>query len=116
MASIRHGLVRPEVRPTEQSRSGESFQAQHARHAGCDAGEVLPGPLLNSVAVGADTDAHTRSAETDTSARLFIVTPALDIALARSVSVGITGVADDDTAFTTLAPATAAFVAGHANV
>jgi hypothetical protein len=110
------GALRCNLRPTEQSRSGGSFLAQCDSRGGSDAGEVLPASLSNSVAVGADTNAHTRSAKTDTSARLFVVTPTLDIALARSVSIGIAGIADDDTAFIARAPATAVFVAGHANV
>jgi hypothetical protein len=43
--------------------------------------------LLNSVAVCADTYAHARSPDTDAAAPLLAVTPALDIALARRVSV-----------------------------
>ena len=54
---------------------------------GCDAGEVLPGFFRTSVAAGADTNAHARSAKADTAAAIFVVTPTLDITLARSVSV-----------------------------
>jgi hypothetical protein len=75
-----------------------------------------PGPLSNSVAIVADTDAYARCAEADSSAALFVVTPALDVTLARSVSVGITGFTDDDPALIALAPATAVFIADHANV
>ena len=69
-----------------------------------------PGPLSNSVAIVADTDAYARCAEADSSAALFVVTPALDVTLARSVSVGITGFTDDDPALIALAPATAVFI------
>jgi hypothetical protein len=72
------------------------------------------GSLLKSVAIVADTDAHTRNSHTNTS--IFIVTPALDITLTRSVAVGITGLADNDTTFTAFTPAAAVFIANHANV
>jgi hypothetical protein len=74
------------ARPNKFDR-GESFLAQCDSRGGRDAGEVLPVSLSNSVAVGADTNAHARSAETDTAARLFVVTPTLDITLARRISV-----------------------------
>src|SRR5580704_1298813 len=79
---------------------------------------VPPDSLCHSIAVGADTDAHAGSSEADT-APVFVVTPilpALDITLTRCVSIGITGLADDDTAFSAFAPAAAVFVADHANV
>src|SRR4029077_4446933 len=66
-----------------------------------------------------DTDAHTGSSETNTRPPVFVVTPifpALDITLTRSVSIGITGLTDDDAAFSVFAPAAAVFVADHANV
>src|SRR5712675_514668 len=80
-----------------------------------------PRPLrvTSSVAVGANAHAHAGSAEADTAtffiATAFIAT-ALDITLTRGVCVRIIGLPDDDTAFTTFAPATAIFIADHANV
>jgi hypothetical protein len=71
------------VRPTAHSRSGESFLAQTC----WSCRRSSAGPFSNSESVGADTNAHTGSPETDTSARRFVVTPTLDITLARSVSV-----------------------------
>jgi hypothetical protein len=47
---------------------------------------------------------------------VVVITPAIVITLARSVSIGIAWVADDDAAFITLAPATAAFIADYPNV
>jgi hypothetical protein len=74
---------------------------------------------ISSVAVRADADAHAGSTEADTAtffiATTFIAT-ALDITLTRGVCVRIIGLPDDDTAFTTFAPATAIFIADHANV
>jgi len=69
---------------------------------------------ISSVAVGANSYAHTGSAEANTTT--VVITPALDITLTRGVSVRIIGLPDDDTAFTTFAPATAIFIADHANV
>jgi hypothetical protein len=43
--------------------------------------------LWRSVTVGADPNAHAGSSEADTAAPVFVVTPALDIALTRSVSI-----------------------------
>jgi len=66
--------------------------------------------------VGADTNAHTRSLKADAAATPLVIIPAFDKALARRVSVGLTGLADDDAALTVFAPATAILIADHANV
>ena len=75
--------------------------------------------MTSSIAVGADAHAHPGSAEADPAtffiATIFITT-ALDITLTRGVCVRMIGLPDDDTAFTTFAPATAIFIADHANV
>jgi hypothetical protein len=47
---------------------------------------------------------------------MFFVAATLDISLTRRVSVSIAPLADDDAAFTALSPATAIFIADHANV
>jgi hypothetical protein len=75
---------------------------------------VVAGYPEKSVAVCADTDAHTGSPETDTAP--VLVTAALDITLTTVISVCITGLADDDAALTAFTPATTVFIADHANV
>jgi hypothetical protein len=59
-----------------------------------------------SVAVGADSDADTRGLNADAAAALPIAA-ALVTLVAGSISIRIMGLANDDAAFTTLAPATA---------
>jgi hypothetical protein len=78
--------------------------------------EKLCGFPSDSVTVGADTNAHTGSSETDASAPLFIVPAALEMTLVTSVSIGITGITDDDAALSAFTPATAVFIADHADV
>ena len=65
--------------PTEQIRSGQS--------SAFDVGQGRRRSRLNSVAAGADTNADAGSLETNTSAPVFVVTPALDITLTRRVGV-----------------------------
>lgn len=67
-----------------------------------------------SVSVGPDSDAHAGSAETDAAA--VFIAASLDVTLARSISVSIAPVADDNMAFATFAPAATIFIADHANV
>jgi len=68
-----------------------------------------------SVAIGADSDADAGGVNADTAA--ISITATLDITLASwSLSVGITGLTDNDTALTTLAPALACLIANHADV
>src|SRR6185295_13032740 len=68
--------------------------------------------LFCSVAAGADADADAGGAEADTAA--IFIAAALDIALARRVTVGV-ALANDDAAFAAFAPAAAVFVADHAD-
>src|SRR3954447_928432 len=67
---------------------------------------------LFSVAVGADTHAHAGSTEADPAT--FAIAAALDVAFTRSgVAVRL---ADDDASLAALTPATAVFIAYHADV
>jgi hypothetical protein len=72
--------------------------------------------LFISVMIGADTNTHTRSLKADAAAPPLVIIPASDMALARRVSVGLTGLADDDAALTVFTPAMAILIADHANV
>jgi hypothetical protein len=74
----------------------------------------VPGSLSNSVAAGANTNAHTGKSDADTSVSLFVVPPAP--VMPTGVSIGIIGVTDDDAAAIVLAPAAAIFIADQANV
>jgi hypothetical protein len=65
-----------------------------------------------SIAAAADTHAHAGSAEADTTA-VFIAT-ALDVP--PMTTVVTIGLADDDASVAAFTPATAVFVAYHANV
>src|SRR5712692_3096900 len=69
---------------------------------------VVAGYPERSVALCADTNAHTGSSKTY--AAVLVVTPALDITLTRGVSVRITGLTDDDAALTAFTPATTVFI------
>ena len=82
--------------------------------ADCSAAFFIGSFIKFLVAVGPDSDAHAGSAEADTAT--VLIAAALDITLARSISVSIAPVADDNTAFTAFAPATAVFIADHPNV
>ena len=65
--------------------------------------------------VGTDSDANAGGADADAAAT-FLIAAALDITLAGGISVRITGLTDNDAAFTTFAPAAAVLVANHADV
>jgi hypothetical protein len=86
----RTGAFRPRQSPVFRRSSARPNKAGRGgvqRTMPVMAGGVLPVSLANSVAVVADTDAHARRAETNTSARLLVVTPTLDVAIARSIGV-----------------------------